>query len=315
MSKLKLLAGTAAALGAAGAGLSALVFEGALNIRFSQWISGHFNLRDPEQDALGENEYSMMAHAWWDSYEDKHEEALEDKNGDIINCTVVNAEEPTHKWAVIVHGYTSSPEGMCRYAMEYNKRGYNCVMPLLRGHGKDSHRYCSMGWYDKDMVVNWIEWIVLQDPDAQIVIHGESMGAATTMLTTGEKLPTNVRCAVSDCGYTSVYAQYTSVLESKGIPAVPLIPMVNAYSKAIGHFDFKKCSPLEAVKRSVTPTLFVHGERDDFVPFSMLEEVYNACGAPKDKFSVPGAVHASSSNLAPEFYWEQVDKWLAQYIK
>ena len=42
-------------------------------------------------------------------------------------------------------------------------------------------------------------------PKAKIVLHGVSMGAATTMMTTGEDLPENVVLAIEDCGFTSVY--------------------------------------------------------------------------------------------------------------
>lgn len=315
MSKTtKAIAASAALVGAAGAGLCALVYEAALNIRLANWFGTKLNFRDPVQDALNQNEYRTGAAHWWEE-QDKHEEIIEDKNGNTLHSMIINAQEPSSKWAVIVHGFTSGPDGMAHYAMEYHKRGYNCLLPALRGHSLDTNHYCSMGWYDKDMVVNWINWIVLQDPDAQVVIHGESMGAATTMLTTGETLPSNVKAAVSDCGYTNVMKQYESVLRSKNVPPQPLLTFLNMYSNMKGNFDFNKCSPIDAVARSVTPTLFVHGDADDFVPYSMLQENFDACSAPKEKFFVHGAVHASSANYAPEFYWENVDNFLVKYIK
>lgn len=42
--------------------------------------------------------------------------------------------------------------------------------------------------------------------------------------------------------------------------------------------------------------LFIHGENDTFVPFSMLDEVYNATQGPKEKYVVPGAEHAKAYN-------------------
>ena len=42
-----------------------------------------------------------------------------------------------------------------------------------------------MGWLDRKDVLRWIDYIIQRDPDAEIVIHGISMGAATTMMTAG----------------------------------------------------------------------------------------------------------------------------------
>ena len=46
----------------------------------------------------------------------------------------------------------------------------------------------------------------------RIVIHGISMGAATTMMTAGEETPDAVKVFVEDCGYTSVWDVFSSEL-------------------------------------------------------------------------------------------------------
>ena len=304
----------AACSGAALTAITAAVYEGVLNINVNNFISSKINVVDPAQTDACANDYNVEAGNWWGGAE-KRTEKLEYKNGSVIYAVVIPAEKDSGKWAIINHGYTSGPDGMSRYAMEYHKRGYNCLLPYLRGHGKDKNRYCSMGWYDKDYVVAWAQRIVTWDENAQIVIHGESMGAATTMLATGEYLPANVKAAVEDCGYTTVMEQYEVTLKANHIPPHPVLDMLNAYSHIAGKFDFNKTSPIEAVARSVTPTLFVHGEADNLIPISMMDEVYNACSAPKDKFTVPGAAHASSSSVDPEYYWKKVDEFLVKFIK
>lgn len=62
-----------------------------------------------------------------------------------------------------------------------------------------------MGWLDREDILRWIDFILADDPQAKIVIHGISMGAATTMMTAGESTPDNVKAFVEDCGYTSVW--------------------------------------------------------------------------------------------------------------
>ena len=137
------------------------------------------------------------------------------------------------------------------------------------------------------------------------------MGAATTMLCTGEKLPANVKAAVSDCGFTSAYEQYAHVVKSyTGLPSFPLLNAFNAVSILRGNADFRKCRPIDAVARSVTPTIFLHGTADDFVPYAMMDRLYEACAAPKAKQPIQDAMHATSVVKDPDTYWKAVDGFL-----
>ena len=71
---------------------------------------------------------------------------------------------------------------------------------------------------------------------------------------------------------------------------------------------------MDQVAKSHTPTLFIHGEEDTFVPFRMLDVVYNAAACEKEKLVVPGAAHAQSAETDPELYWGTVDAFVANYL-
>ena len=43
-----------------------------------------------------------------------------------------------------------------------------------------------MGWLDRYDIRDWARQIVSRDPDAKIIIHGISMGAAAAMMAAGE---------------------------------------------------------------------------------------------------------------------------------
>ena len=88
----------------------------------------------------------------------------------------------------------------------------------------------------------------------------------------------------------------------------------NTVSKLRGNFDFKKCSPIKAVSHSKIPTLFIHGEEDTFVPYFMMDKLYNACTAEKEKLSIPGTAHADSCWTQPELYYSSIDKFVNKYI-
>lgn len=243
--------------------------------------------------------------------------SLPSRIGRDIFANIIPADEKSSKWAVVIHGYTAGPASMSHYALQYHRRGFNVLLPHMLGHGPDKVKYCSMGYKDRLAVLDWINYIIGTDEEAKILLHGVSMGSATTMMVTGEDLPENVVCAVADCGYSSCWDEYAGQLkEMFGLPPFPLLYAANAVSKLRGNFDFKKCSPIEAVSRSKTPTLFIHGEDDAFVPYSMMQPLYESCSAPdKQTLSVPGAFHANSAFVDNELYWSAVDGFAGKYFE
>ena len=61
------------------------------------------------------------------------------------------------------------------------------------------------------------------------------------------------------------------------------------------------------------PMLFIHGDADDFVPFSHLQKNYDAkIHGYKEMWVGEGAVHANSYAKHPEEYTEHVRAFLAK---
>lgn len=226
----------------------------------------------------------------------------------------------SHKWAIICHGYTAEPCVMARYAREYYKKGYNLVMPYMRGceKGVKSPKGVvayTMGYLDKIDLVAWVNYVVELDPEAQIVLHGESMGAATVMMTVGENLPDNVKCAVEDCGYTSVWDEFShQIVRMFHLPVFPYLYASQFCIKRHIDLDFKGASSVEALKKSKTPMLFIHGEADEFVPFEMVHKNYEAFSGEKDILTIPEADHALSVDTDPVTYFNKVWEFVGKYI-
>lgn len=237
------------------------------------------------------------------------------KDGTPLFGRILAADSPSHKWALLCHGFTGNGLKMGSSSRHFNAAGYNILLPDLRGCGKSGGKYYGMGWLDSQDMLLWIKIICDKDPSAQIVLTGGSMGGATVMMTTGLELPANVVAAVEDCGYTSVWDEFTYQLKKVfGLPKYPFMPIANIMSKRRAGYSFKEASSLERVKHSKTPTLFIHGTADDFVPFSMLDENYEAASCEKQRFAVKGAGHGLSAEAAPQLYWDTVDSFLSRYI-
>ncbi|MBQ8137784.1 MAG: alpha/beta hydrolase, partial [Clostridia bacterium] len=127
---------------------------------------------------------------------------LRSADGLKLNAEAVITDAASHLWVIAVHGYRGSHAAMTAMASYYGLKGWNALLPDLRGYGDSEGDYIGMGWPDRRDMLQWIDWIIARDRDARIVLHGISMGGATVMMTAGETLPDQAKAVVEDCGYT-----------------------------------------------------------------------------------------------------------------
>ena len=310
--KTLLKAGVGSAAAVLGAG--ALVYECALNTKVNGFFIKRLDRIDSSRESPDSEEECPRDPDWMEKHKGEDQVISTDVTG-RIHAYIIPSERPSHKWAVLCHGYNASPESTGVFAEHYHRLGYNCICPSMRGWGNDETVYCTMGYHDKDMCLAWVGYIVDRDPDAEIVLHGYSMGAVAVMLATGEALPSQVKAAVADCGFTSCWEQYANVIKYyTKLPPFPLLNAVNAASILHRNFNIRKNVPIDAVSRSVTPTVFLHGTADAFVPFWMMDRLYDACSAPKAKQAIEGADHAQAVYKDPVLYWKTVDGFLKDKI-
>lgn len=222
----------------------------------------------------------------------------------------------SNKWAITVHGYASEGKLTASYAKNFSDKGYNVIIPDLRAHGSSEGDYIGMGWDERFDIIDLINYIVKEDPNAEIVLFGVSMGASTVMNVSGEKLPRNVKAIIADCGYTSVWDEFSYQLNQLfGLPPFPMLYVANVITKARAGYWITDDSSIKQVAKSTTPTLFIQGDKDTFVPAYMVNKLYDAASSPKEKLIVEGAGHAKSSKINPKLYWGTIDSFLDKYVK
>lgn len=293
-----------------------LIYEMMLNRKLVYFFDRNDIFTDKKaMKVLRTDERVLSARKWFDSAE-KTLLREETENAGETAAYELLQKEPTNKWAVLVHGYANIPAGISHIAKKYYEQGYNLIMPNLHGQGDDKHKYVSMGYYDKFVVSHWCRYIAEKDPKAQIALHGVSMGGATVLLSLGESLPSNVRVCVSDCAYATSKGVFDAFMRPFAFFMTnPVLSAVNLISKLRKNFDMEECRPVEAVKRTSIPTLFIHGKEDNFVPFENMQTLYNACSSEKDMLPIEGSPHSICSIIGGEAYWNKVWEFEEKYIK
>lgn len=244
------------------------------------------------------------------NYSDKYIESY-----DKLQLHSYVVSQNSNKWAIVVHGYGGSGKLMSDKSKYFYDMGYNVLIPDLRGHGKSEGDYIGMGWKDRLDIISWINFIIKENPNAEIVLHGTSMGAATVLMTSGENLPSNVKAIVADCAYTSAWDEFSYQLETYlKVPSYYILNVTNMVTKLKAGYSLKEASALESVKKATVPILFIHGDKDKFVPYSMMDKLYDATSSPKEKLTIDGGEHANSDLVSPFLYWLTVEDFLNQYV-
>ena len=200
----------------------------------------------------------------------------------------------SQRTALVIHGWRDQAIKFFYLGRMYERElGYNIVMPDLHASGKSEGEAISMGWKDRQDVMRWMQTFQTDT----MVVHGVSMGAATTMMLSSMQMPKSIKDIrfIADCGYTSVWDEFAGELKEQfGLPAFPLLYTTSLLCQLRYGWSFSEASALNEVAKCHNPMFFIHGDKDTFVPTEMVYRLYDAKPEPKALWVVPGADHAHS---------------------
>lgn len=271
---------------------------------------------DPtKSSALRPYAEEILSGAQW--FRAQSPERVQIRSGDGLRLTAFFLPAENAKGTlVLVHGYRSDPFTDFGYAFRfYASLGWNILAVCQRAHGESEGKYITYGVRERFDVRDWA--LYLEDrfgPEHPVVLIGISMGSTSVLMSLGTELPPNVKCAVADCGFTAPYDEFIHVMKTRyRIPGRALIGIAELFSRLFAGFGFRDYSTITALRENKLPVLFVHGERDNFVPVRFTVENYAACASEKKLITVPEAGHGLSYILSTELCQQAVRDLLWRY--
>ncbi|MCJ7842449.1 alpha/beta hydrolase [Lederbergia sp. NSJ-179] len=254
------------------------------------------------------------AEAWYEKQDPEIWE-MTSYDGLKLKAKYIQNENATGKAVILAHGFRNTGDDMGKLAKFYYQEGFNILLPDARGHGESEGNYIGYGWHERLDYVDWIQLLIDEHGATDILLHGNSMGAATVLMTSGEELPDEVKGIIADSGYSSVKAELKHQLKNiYHLPSFPLLDITSGITKIRAGYTFEEASAVKQVKKNTRPLFIIHGDADDLVPTAMAHELFDAAGGEKELWIVPDAGHTKAFDNVTEQYENRLKEFIDQVL-
>ena len=249
-------------------------------------------------------------------YDNLHKEEVTLTSHDGLKLRGIFIDKGSKNTIIFCHGITVGLIWSLKYIKIFEKRGWNILLYDHRRHGQSQGKYSTYGYLEKKDLDLWVNWVIdKKGKDSIIGLHGESMGAATTL----QYLEINkyVKFIIADCAFSDLTELLSrKIKEDYNIILYPLLHLSNLLTKIKAKFYYQWVKPIESVKKSTIPVMFIHGNKDYFVPWDMSISMYNAKSKGiKRLYIAEGAAHARAIEVDKERYEKEVMLFVEEVLK
>ena len=170
----------------------------------------------PKRRVLGEDEYEIPEGEIYEVFRDdiiawtKEVRTLPHEDVSITSYDGLTLKGKYYEYKkgaiteLLFHGYQGNAERDLSGGIERCfSLGRNALIIDHRASGTSDGSVITFGVREKRDVLSWIDFAIKHfGEDVKLVLTGVSMGAATVLMVSGEKLPKNVVCILADCPYS-----------------------------------------------------------------------------------------------------------------
>lgn len=249
---------------------------------------------------IGSKRFQALQVTLEEGIKEKHWQnvSINSRLGYTLQGTYLPNPIPSNKTVVFVHGINGSRLMGLWYAPLYIKAGYNVLLYDSRASGESGGSSVSWGFYEKEDLDQWIDWVEKQNPKGHVGVHGVSMGAATALMHAEmNESAHRVDFYIADSSYSDLEELLTQQINAAVSLRDPLwVKLLLTYSSIMAKwqsgFAYQDVSPVRAVQNVTTPILYIHGNADVLVPVYMSEQLYTATKGYKEKYISSNDAHA-----------------------
>jgi pimeloyl-ACP methyl ester carboxylesterase len=235
---------------------------------------------------------------------------------------------------IFVHEFASDMYSCARYCRPLIAAGYDVFTFDFREHGGSGHEdnYTPRQWATNHEMADMLgaiayveDWLEERHLPTEIGLFGISRGACCAILA-AQDYP-RVACIVADGAFSTdrilehlmkrwayIFAKVRFVYENHP-PVFWRFLRYLLLRRASRKLNCQFPSVHKALKRMAPrPILFIHGQRDSYLPLEQVQLLFDAAKQPKELWVVAGAKHNQAVTVQPEEYARRTIDFFDRYL-
>lgn len=216
---------------------------------------------------------------------------------------------------ILVHG--AGGDHVCMYPVAeiYLENNWNVIAIDQRACGASSDDKVSFGYFEKQDVTAWVSYAREEMKSKRVVVHGQSMGAATAALYAADvQEELKADAVILDSCFDSMENMFLGVWRemegTEGIPEDYITACGNWYLEKHYGFGFKDADVLEKMKENYVKTLMIQCRRDVIVPNETAEQLFGNIASEEKQIYYFDSEHVKAVIDHPEEYEKAVFAFL-----
>lgn len=255
-----------------------------------------------------------------EGFREKYGETAEKASVKAEDGNVVPAEVflngDSKNTVILVHGHGGDHVFNYPIAEMYLSEGWNVITYDQRAAGDSKNEKVTFGYYEKLDVKALADYADEEMKSEKIVVHGQSMGAATAGLYAAtDHAAENVDAIVMDSSFDSMKRMFLGVwrsMDTEGIPEEYVVACGDWYLKQFYGFGFEDADVCEKMKENNVKTLMLQMEQDDIISTEKAEEMFENIASDDKEMRYFDCEHVKAVIEFPAEYKEAVFSFINQ---
>lgn len=211
---------------------------------------------------------------------------------------------------MIFHGYASSKSSLLAEASAFYEKRYSVFMIDFRGSGGSDGFQTTVGYNEAIEVVKSIEYVKTNYPNRQIILYGQSMGAASILRAISE-YEINPNGIIIEAVFDEMLSTVENRFDALGLPSFPSAEALLFWGSVQTNIAGFQHNPIDYALAVDMPILMLHGELDPRVTMDQAKSVYkNIPGKDKTFVLFDNAGHESYLGVDPEKWSIEIEGFL-----
>lgn len=218
--------------------------------------------------------------------------------------------DSSSKAVVILNGIGGSRLGLIKRAQYYVEKGYNVLLPDLRGTGASGGKTITFGWkerYDLQASIQFLKEKGIEE----IAVHGLSLGAATIVYSFQEK--PDYKFVVLESCYDNITNALNNRVDKIPLPDFIYYPL-RKFTEMRVEATEEQLSPASYMSLCNFPTFVMAGDSEKKVKLKETLKLYDKCAAiTKQLHFFKGAYHENFMNRFSKDWRVEMENWLERF--